>query len=197
MNRVPGPLFDPQLWLEQHGDALYRFALLRVHIPALAEDLVQDTLLAAWRAQDSFAGQSTERTWLIAILKNKIVDHYRRHSREVPLPEMDNMDDALQAMFKSNAGDHWLRPPAVWENPQASLEQSEFWDVMQDCLAKLPERQAQVFSLSELEGLTTDELCKVLGVSPSNVWVLLHRARLRLRECLERSWFGHDTEQSG
>jgi len=193
MNDAPEMLSDAATWLEQHGDSLYRFALQRVRNPTTAEDLVQETLLAAWRAKDNFAGQAAERTWLIAILKNKIIDHFRRISRETPLPDMADNDDAIDALFAQN-NDHWLRPPSAWASPDGALEQAEFWQVFQDCLASLPARQAQAFTLTEVDGLSTEELCKALAAQPSNVWVMLHRARLRLRECLEQRWFGADAE---
>ena len=189
MNDAPGKLSDPATWLDLHGDSLYRFALLRVRNPTTAEDLVQETLLAAWRAQDGFAGQSAERTWLIAILKNKLIDHFRRTSRETPLPDMADTDDAIDALFAKH-NDHWVSPPSAWASPDDALEQTEFWQVFQDCLASLPARQAQAFTLTEVDGLSTEELCKALAAQPSNVWVMLHRARLRLRECLEQRWFG-------
>jgi RNA polymerase sigma-70 factor (ECF subfamily) len=192
MNNKSHPHTDPNTWLDQHGDALYRFALVRVRDSAVAEDLVQDTLLAALRAHERFAGQSSELTWLIAILKNKIVDHYRRHVREAPLPDSEDPDGLIDALFKKS-NDHWLTVPAAWQDPDMSLENSQFWQAFTDCLQGLPARQAQAFTLTELDGLGTDELCKVLGVTSSNVWVLLHRARLRLRECLEHGWFGNES----
>jgi RNA polymerase sigma-70 factor (ECF subfamily) len=192
MNNKSHPHTDPNTWLDQHGDALYRFALVRVRDSAVAEDLVQDTLLAALRAHERFAGQSSELTWLIAILKNKIVDHYRRHVREAPLPDSEDPDGLIDALFKKS-NDHWLTVPAAWQDPDTSLENSQFWQAFTDCLQGLPARQAQAFTLTELDGLGTDELCKVLGVTSSNVWVLLHRARLRLRECLEHGWFGNES----
>lgn len=193
MNDVTGKLSDPETWLDQHGDSLYRFALLRVRNPTTAEDLVQETLLAAWRAKDSFAGQAAERTWLIAILKNKLIDHFRRSSRETPLSDVADTDEAIDALFHTHSG-HWAHTPMDWPRPDDALEQAEFWQVFEDCLTGLPARQAQVFTLTEVDGLSTDELCKALGAQPSNVWVMLHRARLRLRECLEQSWFGATAE---
>jgi RNA polymerase sigma-70 factor (ECF subfamily) len=184
MNDAPGKLSDPATWLDRHGDSLYRFALLRVRNPTTAEDLVQETLLAAWRAKD---------TWLIAILKNKLIDHFRRASRETPLPDVADTDEAIDALFMEH-NDHWAHPPSAWANPDDALEQTEFWDVFQDCLAGLPARQAQAFTLTEIDGLSTEELCKALAAQPSNVWVMLHRARLRLRECLEQRWFGAEAE---
>ena len=179
----------PEVWLEQHGDALYRYAYFRVNDAALAEDLVQDTLLAAFQAQDSFAGRSTERTWLIGILKYKLIDHLRKHAREQLMDTTPGSDQDFDALFKDDNWSHWQKPPAVWDNPSAALEQQQFWAVFSDCLSTLPDRQAEAFILCEVEGLDGNEACKVLDVTPSNVWVLLHRARLRLRECLENQWF--------
>ncbi len=179
---------EPHSWLDRHGDALYRYALMRVREPAAAEDLVQETLLAALRTHSRFAGESSERTWLIAILKNKVIDHFRRYAHEATLPESEDPDALIDALFEKSS-DHWLSFPNAWQNPDTALENSRFWQVFADCMQGLPARQAQAFALTELEGLDTDDLCKVLSVTSSNVWVLLHRARLRLRECLEQRWF--------
>lgn len=183
------PLSRPEVWLDEHGDALYRYARFRLNDPTLAEDLVQETLLAALQAQDSFAGRSTERTWLIGILKNKLIDHLRKACRE-NTADVES-DEDLDALFDHASRDHWHTPPSAWDNPPAALEQKQFWAVLGDCLGALPARQAQVFTLCEMEGLDGSEACKVLGVTTTNVWVLLHRARLRLRECLENHWFDH------
>ena len=181
---------DPERWLDLHGDALYRFAYLRTRDASLAEDLVQETLLAALAARERFAGESSERTWLIAILKNKITDHHRRAGREAPLPEGD--DDALDALF--NERDHWSVRPLDWGRPHETLENQQFWAVLMECLKALPARLAEGFVLREIEGLTAEEVCKVLEVTSSNLWVSLHRARMRLRLCLETQWFSHEPE---
>jgi len=185
-------LSDPQTWLDAHGDSLYRFALMRVRDSTVAEDLVQETLLAALRARDRFAGAASERTWLVAILKNKIIDHFRRNRHEVTLPD-DDPDEAIDAMFLEG-NNHWARPPAAWQHPDQALEQTEFWKTFEDCLQALPARQAEAFALTEFDNHSSEELCKILEVSTSNLWVLLHRARLRLRECLEQHWFGASEE---
>lgn len=185
---------DPDTWLTEHGDALYRYALMRVRDTTLAEDMVQDALLAAFRARQQFSAQSSERTWLIAILKNKITDHYRRNTREAPLPDSDDPDALVDALFQQSS-DHWLNTPTAWQNPDQALDNARFWQAMTLCLEGLPARQAQAFALTEFDGMPGDELCKVLEVSASNLWVMLHRARLRLRECLEREWFGTEPEE--
>lgn len=180
---------DAHTWLEEHGDALYRYALVRVRNPPEAEDLVQETLLAALTARQSFAGESSLRTWLIAILRNKLADHFRRRAREAPLADEPD-DETIEAMFQNDPGEHWRVPPSPWANPVEALEQRQFWQAFTACLEQLPPRQAEVFGLCELDGLGGEETCKVLGLSPSNLWVLMHRARLRLRQCLETGWFG-------
>jgi len=177
-------------WLDAHGDALYRYAFLRLRDGAQAEDLVQETLLAALESKSRYAGRAAERTWLIGILKHKLIDLLRRQNREQPLADLTETDEDIEALFLRNG--HWKTPPAVWANPVACLEQQEFWRVLNDCLAALPARQARAFTLSELDGLGGDELCKLLGATATNVWVMLHRARLRLRECLESRWFGRE-----
>jgi len=183
-------LSDPETWLAQHGDALYRYAYFRLRDRAQAEDLVQETLIAALQARQGFAGRSNERTWLIGILKNKLVDYLRKSVRERPLAELAGTESEIDALFDANDDDHWKKPPADWVNPTRALEQKQFWKIFMECIEALPARQAQAFSLCELEGLEGEEACKVLGIATTNLWVMLHRARLRLRECLEAHWFG-------
>lgn len=187
---APTELSPAHTWLSAHGDALYRYAFARVRDSAQAEDLVQETLLAALESQARFAGRAAERTWLIGILKHKLIDQLRRRNREPSLADLAGTDAEVEALFAADG--HWKTPPAAWANPAASLEQKEFWRVMSDCLAALPARQAQAFALSEFDGLAGEELCKLLGATATNVWVMLHRARLRLRECLESRWFGRE-----
>lgn len=187
---------DPQRWLAEHGDALYRFAYYRVYEAATAEDLVQETLLAAWRARERFRGEAAERTWLIGILKRKIIDFLRKRGREQPLADLADDDDAVDRLFRDDPGQHWRSMPADWPHPDTALEQQQFWRVFHDCLEGLPPRQAQLFALAEFEDLGGEALCKAVGASASNVWVMLHRARLRLRQCLEDNWFAqHGAQQ--
>jgi RNA polymerase sigma-70 factor, ECF subfamily len=192
-------LSSPDRWLEEHGDVLFGFALLRVRDRATAEDLVQETLLAAWRGREGFAGGSTERTWLIGILKHKLTDHWRRSSRETQSPGLSSADtdgpDIVEQLFDNADNEHWRVQPSAWNHPDAALEQQEFWRIFADCLAALPPAQAQAFSLCELDGLEGPEACKVLAVAPTNLWVILHRARLRLRQCLENNWFEHKPQR--
>ncbi len=182
-------LSPPEDWLAQHGHALFRYAFVRLRDRAQAEDLVQETLLAALQARHGFGGRSTERTWLIGILKHKLVDHLRKSARERPLGEpAENDAEMTDTLF--DAGGRWKVPPADWGNPDDTLEQKQFWKVFADCLAGLSPRQAQVFALCEFDGLDSAEVCKVFGATATNIWVILHRARMGLRQCMETNWFG-------
>ena len=173
-------------WLEDHGDALYAYALPRVRNPDAAEDLVQETLLAGLVGLERFGGQSAERTWLMGILKHKLIDHLRKSIRQRPLSELD-VD--LTSEFFTEQG-HWKVSGPTWEaGPESAIENQEFRQVLGRCLAKLPSRLAQLFWLREAEDISTEQLCQELGITPTNVWTMLHRARLGLRRCLNENWF--------
>ncbi len=170
---------------------MLRFARLQLRSEAAAEDAVQEALLAAHAGADQFAGASSAKTWVFSILKNKIIDELRRRMREGNV--MDFAADAEEAEAFEGLFDergHWTTPPAAWENPEAALDKQQFWIVFEACLDGLPEKHGRVFMMREVLGLETEEICKELTISPSNCWVLLHRARLGLRECLSRRWFG-------
>lgn len=190
---------SPERWLDEHGDALFGFAYLRLRDRDAAEDLVQDTLLAAWRGRASFAAHSSERTWLVGILKHKLADHWRRAGREqrhaAPLGTEALDPELLDALFDDARRGHWRAPPSAWSDPDAALEQRQFWQVFNACVAALPPAQAQAFSLCELDGLRGEEACKAMGVAATNLWVMLHRARLRLRACLEKNWFVRERKE--
>lgn len=180
---------DPEQWLAAHGDALFRYALMRTGKSELAEDLVQETLLAAWRGRSDFQGLSGERTWLVAILKHKIDDHFRLISRRPVDAVVAETPDDEDAFFDDQGS--WVIKPEHWrDEPSMQTEAVAFWRVVQQCLAQLPESQRESFILREIEGEETASLCKTLGVSATNLYVLLHRARLQMRQCLELNWFG-------
>lgn len=174
--------------------ALLRFARLQLRDEAAADDVVQTTLLAALQALAGFRGESTPLTWLTGILRRQIIDHYRRTSRETPLPtgRDDDLDDtaALDRLFQQDG--HWQVPPSVWADPEASLGQEAFLAVLEACLKGLAGRAGQVFALREILDVEPDTICKDLGISQSNYWVLMHRARLRLRQCIEQNWFDNE-----
>jgi RNA polymerase sigma-70 factor (ECF subfamily) len=185
-------LDDPKIWVDQYGDSLYRFALARVKDPSIAEDLVQETFLAGLGARKNFKGRSSTRTWLIAILKHKIVDYIRKKTREQATDKLESMTDGIDVNF-TDRGDWKLRPNKWAKNPMKLYEQKEFMDVLYNCLAELPDRQAKAFMLREINGLSTEEICKELNISATNSWVILYRARMLLRGCLENNWL--DAEQ--
>ncbi len=188
------PLVDPTNWVDRHGDVLYRYALARVAEPAVAEDLVQETFLAALRGAQGFAGQAAEQSWLVGILKHKIVDFFRKQAREKPLQKTSDNGNHGTTDFDSSGW--WQDQPASWgDNPGAALEQQEFWIVFRGCLGKMPRRLTAAFTLREMEGLSTDEISRDLNVTPGNLGVLLHRARLSLRRCLETHWFRTKTDE--
>ena len=185
---------DPAAWVDEHGDYLFRYALLRLRDATAAEDLVQETFLAALRAHQDFAGRGSERTWLTGILKHKLADHFRRLGRETPVSQLE--EEAFgHAEFFRPAGewkDHWEADcaPIEWRStPEELLEQSEFFQVLDECLRPLPARVSGAFILREVDGLGSEELCRVFGVSTNNLWVMLHRARLHLQRCIELNWF--------
>ena len=188
---------NPDSWVDQHGDFLYRYALLRVRHPEVAEDLVQETLFAAVRTYANFRGTSSERSWLFGILKNKICDHFRKLAQEVSFTDLEFLEDEMSHKFIDQGWNHDLGP-AEWEpNPKAALDRKEFWETFRSCLDKLPERVADVFMLREMEEMDTGQICEALRISQNNLWVMLHRARMALRECLELNWFEKKPRISG
>lgn len=186
------PSSDPERWVEIHGDALYRFALLRLRDPKLAEDAVQETLLSALQARDRFLGQASERSWLIGILKHKVIDYFRKISRESLMEDATQFEEEMEGVFDENG--HWKRDetgPCEWNaDPETLLERKQFWTALDGCLSKLPPRMAHVFSLREIDGVGSEQVCEALNISASNLWVLMHRARMQLRRCLEVHFFG-------
>lgn len=187
---------NPASWVDSYGDFLYRYALSRISDPTVAEDLVQETFLAALKSRDNFQGRSSTRTWLIAILKHKIVDHIRKRVREQASDKVEALSDA--ATQSAIDGDYrtdgqWRHRPSKWlVNPMNVYEQKEFLDVLYSCLADLPQRQADTFMMREIDGFSTEEICKALKISATNSWVLLYRARMLLRRCIEHKWLDAD-----
>jgi len=184
---------DPQRWVEEHCDELYRYALARVTNPEVARDLVQETFLAAWRSSERFAGKASERTWLVRIMRNKIADHYRKRRPEFGVDGVDELVELEEKQF-AQTGLHkggWAsaNSPKAWKDAAESLEESEFWEVVHECARKLPAKTASVFLLREVDGRSNEEICATLQMNANHVGVLLHRARLALRRCLELNWF--------
>lgn len=173
-------------WLNQHGDYLYRFALARLRDPHLAEDVVQETFLAAIKSP-SFAEQSAPRTWLTGILKHKIIDVMRKNVREVAASDLIDDEDANVDDFFDAKG-RWDEKPQNWGMPVDALEQKQFLGVLQTCIEKLPPKLAQLFLMRDVQETDNEEICKELNISTTNAWVMLYRARMGLRKCLEINW---------
>jgi RNA polymerase sigma-70 factor (ECF subfamily) len=177
--------------LEAMRPALVRFALLQLRNESLAEDVVQDALIAVLEKPERYAGQSTLRTYVTGIMKHKIIDTLRASNRERQIETFDDQseDDVIDALFAADS--HTVAMPRQWGDPDATLEQKDFFRVMEICLEKLPAKTARIFIMREWLEFDTDEICKELGCSTANAWVMLYRARVRLRECLDLNWFGN------
>ena len=188
-NKYPSKISDPSTWVESHGDYLFRYALMRLRNREQAENMVQEAFLAALTARSSFSGRSSERTWLIGILKHKIIDQYRKSFREQPISQIQIEEEQTIDQFYDAMENPKGYPKDWMPDPQSVLHSKEFWETLRGCLKHLPERTANAFSMRELDDMNTDEICKELGISPTNLWVMLHRARLQLRACLEQNWF--------
>jgi RNA polymerase sigma-70 factor (ECF subfamily) len=182
----------PDGWLDAHGKALYKYALLQTRDEQKAEEAVQETLLAALQARDRFDGRASARTWLISILKRKIIDLFRHEAR---LATPDSADEAEQScdglgdeLF--NAAGHWSQPPSDWGDPETLLQRGQFMTILQRCLDALPERLRQLFMLREVMEEETEYICQELAITPTNLWTMLYRARSGLRRCLDRNGVG-------
>ena len=172
-------------WVEEYGDILYRYTLVRVKDPDAAEEIVQVTLLAALQSQKSFQGRSSEKSWLFGILKHKILDHFRnlKNQRSYELTPEDGSDPLENAYLHDG---HWANAPKNWDtDPHKAAENRQLVEALSTCLDRLSDKFRNIFVLKEIEGLTSDEICKEMDIKPTNLWVILHRARNQLRKCLE------------
>lgn len=191
---------NPDDWVDRHGDALFRFAFVRIRDRAVAEDLVQDTLLAGLRQIDSFRGDSSERTWLTGILKHKTMDYLRKRFHEVPVEDENGVSAVDERGFEREGEweGHWAAGslPTEWgRDPHTLLEQREFWAAFDQCLSRLPQRMASLFALHVMDGVSSEELCNDFGLTPTNLRVTLYRARKQLRDCLEQHWLKKENRQ--
>ncbi|MBC8523529.1 sigma-70 family RNA polymerase sigma factor [PVC group bacterium] len=174
---------NPEHWLQEHGDIMFAFAMNRIGNKTVAEDLVQEALLGAIKNVDKFSSSATVRTWLLSILKNKIVDYIRSKYTKTA-----STNECLDEMFDSEGS--WKIPPTAWKtDPTMHLHEEEFKKVLQACLDDLPENQRTLVMLHAFRDASTKELCNLLGITATNVGVVLHRSRHRLRKCLEDHWF--------
>ena len=187
----------PPGWVDNYSDEFFRFALVRIRNREVAEDLVQDTFLSGLDAAKDFRGDCHEKSWLYNILRNKIIDHYRKKTNQ-ELKESsltsDDLEESFYTRFFQQAGKwegHWKKEarPGKWgDSADHLLEKQEFMEFLMLCLSLLPETWSKVFSLKNIEEYTTKEVCKELNISPSNLWTIIHRAKLQLRGCLEKRW---------
>lgn len=174
--------------LAEHRSYLLRVAQLQLRDRHRAEDVVQDTLAAAVARPEKFSGRSSLRTWLIGILRHKLLDVFRASARDPVVAEPADQPAADDdARFVEDG--RWREPPSDWGDPARSFEKRQFWGVFERCAGHLPERTRQVFAMRELMGLSTQEICAELGITVGNCNVMLYRARMSLRECLEQNWF--------
>jgi RNA polymerase sigma-70 factor (ECF subfamily) len=181
------PLLNAEAWVDEYGDMLFRFASYLLKDRDLAEEIVQETFLAALKSKEAFKGQSSEKTWLFSILKHKIIDHIRRKKFKEINMEAEDLGKTIEAFF--NKKERWQVFPAPWNpSPKEAQEFKELLEIFYKCLAELPERLGKVFGYRELDGLATDEICNIMGVTTTNLSVMLYRARMLLRRCIDLNW---------
>jgi RNA polymerase sigma-70 factor (ECF subfamily) len=190
---------DPGRWLEEYGDALFRYALGRLRDTHHAEDMVQETLMAALQARASYAGRAAEKTWLTGILKHKIIDFIRKQVRETTVDDIIALSEAATESEVDDLFDargHWIHPPRDWGNPDKTLHNHQFLDAFEACLRRLKPTLAQVFTLKEFSGLSNEEICNELDITATNCGVMLYRARMSLRRCLDVQWSGGNSGET-
>jgi RNA polymerase sigma-70 factor (ECF subfamily) len=179
---------DPESWVDRYGDALYAYARARLRTQSEAEEVVQETFLAALRFQNQYVGPGSQLQWLTSILKRKIIDHFRARARRDRMINQENEFDSAAVLFNEQGG--WQ--PGVLNfiamSTEDPIEVSELWQIVRHCLSRIPQGQADAFVLSVMEGLNQREICKELRIKPSNLWVRLHRARLALAKCVSQKW---------
>ncbi|WP_223550937.1 sigma-70 family RNA polymerase sigma factor [Aestuariivivens sp. NBU2969] len=183
---MPEHLINPNNWIDLYSDYLYNYTISRVRDREMAQDLVQDTFLAGLKSMENFKGEASERTWLVSILKRKIIDHYRKINSNKGKAEIRiNYNDT------DNEGD-WLEERVADpfdRTAEDSIQNRELGDAIHDCLSKLPQKQADVFKLKTIQGFETEIICNELNITPSNLWVIVHRARTAMANCLKQNWF--------
>ncbi|PHQ61554.1 MAG: RNA polymerase subunit sigma-70 [Maribacter sp.] len=177
----------PNTWVDSYADYLFNFAVIRVSDAEIAKDLVQETFFAGLKSAKNYNGDASERTWLIAILKRKVIDHYRKTNSKKGKAEV-RMSYSAQ---NDSEGD-WLEeqvadPFSSFEND--AIENEELGLAIQQCITKLPKKQSMVFTMKTIQGMDTEDVCNELGINPSNLWVMIHRARTALMGCLNQNWF--------
>jgi len=178
---------NPDLWVDSYADYLFNFAVGRVSDAEVAKDLVSETFLAGLKSAKNYKGDAAERTWLIAILKRKVIDHYRKINSKKGKAEV-----RMSYSSGNDSDGDWMEeqvadPFSTLEN--SAMENEELGLAIQGCIAKLPKKQAMVFTMKTIQGISTEDICNELGINPSNLWVMIHRARTALMGCLNQNWF--------
>lgn len=178
---------DPEKWVDRYADYLFNYAVVRVNDEELAKDLIQETFIAGLQSAPNFKGNAAERTWLVAILKRKVIDHYRKSNTFKGKAEV-----RLNFPSQSEQEGDWLEqmaadPESTRENDP--IENEELGLALRDCIEQLPEKQARVFKMKTVRGMSTEDVCKELNINPSNLWVIVHRARTALMDCINQEWF--------
>lgn len=178
---------NPNVWVDAYADYLFNFAVARVSNAEIAKDLVQETFFAGLKSAKNYKGEAAERTWLIAILKRKVIDHYRKINSKKGKAEV-----RMSYSTSSDSEGDWLEervadPFSTLEN--SAIENEELGSAIHSCISKLPRKQALVFKMKTIQGISTEDICNELEINPSNLWVMIHRARTALMDCLNENWF--------
>ncbi len=184
---MTGYELQPDNWVDRYADYLFNYAIARVSDEEIAKDLVQDTFFAGLKSAANYKGTAAERTWLIAILKRKVIDHYRKMNSKKGKAEV-----RMNYSAASDAEGDWLEeqvadPASLQEN--SAIENAELGLAIEECISTLPPKQSLVFKMKTVQGISTEDICKELGINPSNLWVMVHRARTALMLCLNEKWF--------
>jgi RNA polymerase sigma-70 factor (TIGR02943 family) len=179
-------ILDPKNWVDLYADMMYRFSLVRVKDSEAADELVQATFFAALKSQHTFAGKSSEKTWLFGILKHKIMDYFRRSKKHISIdPTSSEETDRIQC----DSNGHMNPKPTNWNmDPEKAAENSESAEILATCLEGLPDKFDKLFVLKEIDGMSSEKICNEFGIKPTNLWVILHRARNQLKKCMESNW---------
>ncbi len=191
MTGTPSTTLDPERWVERYGNYLFRYAMSFLREEKLAEDAVQECLLAGLEALAKYTGSASEKTWLTGILKHKIVDSIRQQSREKPMEDLENLADTLadeDDLFDETA--HWSHPIVSLDDPANALDNKRFWEALDKCITALPPKLARLFMLRELGDMDSENICQELQITATNLWTMLYRCRMSLRQCLEVKWLG-------
>ncbi len=184
--RIGTERLGTERWVDEYGDYLFRYALSRLGEPNAAEEVVQETFLAGIRHYAQFRGEGSEQAWLLGILKRKIIDLIRARQRSGALGGADEENDASDQLFDANG--NWNSAAQRFASPDQRLSNQELWEIVRGCIRQLPKGQADVFVLSVMEEMDSDDICRELSITPANLWVRLHRARLRLASCVGARW---------